>query len=193
MTLAARDHRDLHPRGADRYTRPTFTGYPETGDEVKVVYRSMRSGTLKERVGTVEDVRDEGHYGGGTTHPAYLELTIDDGSEQDLRVWGGGTYGPSDADTEGEAPAQVYRRGLVDKPQGAGSCWRTMGLGCLVALYAPAGITFEVTVRNVPIDSLDDLGQTLESAVSQRFRNDSTGEDLLDVDVERTGRLDREK
>lgn len=63
MTIAARDHRDLHPRGADRYETPTFHGYPEAGDEVRVVYRSKRTGDLTERAGVEGDPVPDIAYG----------------------------------------------------------------------------------------------------------------------------------
>lgn len=188
MTVASWDHSDLHPRGRDHYNQPTFHGYPEEGDEVRIVYRSKRTGDLTERVGTVEEVRDE-TFGGGTTHPSYLELLVDDGRDRDLRVWGGGGYSAENADAEGYAPAQVFTRGIVDDGHG-GRTWRVNGLGLLVALYAPEGVTVEVTIKNVPEERLESIDARLEKAVYERFRRDKTAQDLLEVDVERTGRLD---
>lgn len=194
MTLAAWDHRELHPRGSDNYSRPRFEGYPDEGDKVEIVYRSKRTGELTETTGTVEHVDDHSTYGGGTAHPSYLELVVDDGRERELRVWGGGGYGPKSADVEGEAPAQVFTRGLVKDGHG-GRTWRTNGLGRLVTLRVDSpGVTFEVTVKNVPEDALDGAGTSmedrLEHAVYDRFKRDSNGLDLLDVEVARV-ELDR--
>lgn len=188
MTVAAWDHRELHPRGSDHYERPTFEGYPTVGDPVEVVYRSKRTGELTTTTGTVEEIDDMSRYGGGTTHPSYLELVVDDGrrASRELRVWGGGSYSESDTDTEGSAPAQVYTRGRVSDGHG-GRTWRTNGLGRLIALRAPeSAVTFEVTIDNVPHDALDDMDERLAKAVHDRFNRDGNGRDLLAVDVTRT-------
>lgn len=188
MTVPTYDHRDLHHRGRDHYTPPSFAGYPEERDEVTVVYRSKRTGDLTEQTGTVVDVDDMGSYGGSTTHPSYLEIEVDvPGRERNLHVWGGGGYGPDDAETEGMAPAQVCTRGLVSKPNG-GRTWRTNGLGRLVRLSAEGGATFEVTVRNVPSDSLESIPDRIEKAIYKRFQNDRNAQDLLDVEVREVDR-----
>lgn len=190
--IAVWDHRDLHPRGRDTYRDPTFQGYPEEGDEVRVVYRSKRTGDLTDRVATISSVYDSSSYGGGTTHPSRFELTLDDGSGNDLRVWGGGGYDSEKADVDGYAPAQVWTRSLVADGHG-GRSWRDTVLGRLVRLEAPRGAEFTVRVENLPSDRLDGLEDALEDAVYQKLRRDSTGQDLVDVtidDVDEIGRTD---
>jgi len=183
MTVAAYDHRDLHPRQVDHYLTPSFEGYPQEGDEATVVYRSKRTGDLIEQTGEIVDIRDEALHGSGTTPPSYLEIEIEvSGRDRNLRVWGGGNYSASDVDTEGCAPAQVYTRGLVDTP-GGGSTWRTNGLGLLVRLGAEGGATFRVSIENVPSERLEEMPERIEKAVYKRFRNDMDGKDLLEVDV----------
>lgn len=180
MTVATWDHHDLDARDyITTYSAPEFSGYPEEGDEVEVVYRSKRTGDLTRRRGTVTNCYDPGH-SLGTAHPKNLELTVDTG-DAELKVWGGGSYGENDRDTEGRAPAQVWTESFVRR-EGGRTRQNTIR-GRLVRLVAP-NHRLTVDIENVPEDRVERVEDALADFINKRV-SDRTAQRLLETDITR--------
>jgi len=180
MTVATWDHHDLNARDyMTSYAEPQFNGYPEERDEVTVVYRSKRTGDLTRRSGTVTDTYNESHRR-ATTHPQYLELTVDTG-DAELRVYGGGSYGEESRDEEGSAPAQVWTESFVRREGGR---TRQKNIrGRLVRLDAPTH-RLTIDVKNVPTNRVDGVEESLPDYIREAV-HDRTAQDLLDISISR--------
>ena len=180
MTVATWDHHDLYARDyATHYAEPEFSGYPEERDEVRVVYRSKRTGDLTRRQGLVRDVCTTGH-SVGTADPRYLELTVDTG-DADLKVWGGGNYSPDARDREGAAPAQVWTESFVQR-EGSRTQQQTIR-GRLVRLEAPQ-YRLVLDVKDIPEDRVKRIEKRIEGYATEAV-NDSTAQHLLETSVTR--------